>query len=109
MTNVRQGQFDRVPIDAIYDKYLAIVGKMLEISTVLGQVIDLLLSLDREIKKCDPSSRLMIAQRLRMKIILGVVFPMRQYLERLIVRMNACASSRESTMSDAERPEPIFE
>ena len=48
-------------------------------------------------------------QRLRMKVVLGAVFPVRQHIDRLITRMAALAATREAVVSDASRPDPTFE
>ncbi len=100
---------DRAPIDAVYDKYAAVSKKLSEASAVLGQAIEMIVALDREIRRCDPSNKLIMPQRLRMKVVLGAVFPVRQHIDRLITRMAALAATREAVVSDASRPDPTFE
>jgi hypothetical protein len=101
--------FDRVPVDNIFDKYLAISKKLSDVSVAIGQVVEEILSLDREIRQCDPANKLMMSQKLRMKVLIGAIFPVRQHIDRLTTRMNACAAFREAVVTDASRADPAFE
>lgn len=102
-------KIDPASIAAVYEKYAAVSKKLGEASSNLRQAVDMILALDKAVRNCDPSGRLMIQHKLRIKLVLGAVFPVRQHLDRLIIRMELCASSRDSVIADAERPEPAFE
>lgn len=93
----------------LFDKYVEISSKVSEVSVLLGQIMEKVMMLDREIKQQDAMGDLRLAHRLRVKVILGVVFPARQHLDRLVARMKSCASERDDTLAEAERPKPVFE
>ena len=100
---------ERDALNDVFDKYSEIVAKVSEASTSLGQAIEKIVTLDRAIRHQDSSGDLMLARKLRVKVILGTVFPARQHMDRLVARMKAVASSREDVLADAERSKPAFE
>jgi len=100
----------RDALENIFNKYLEIAAKVSEASVLLGQAVEKIVALDKEIRQQDMSGDLRLAHRLRVKVILGVVFPARQHLDRLVSRMKACASERDDTLADSDkRAQPVFE
>jgi len=99
---------DREALNDILDKYSAIVSKLSEASTMIGQIIDQFAALDRLIRQHDTTS-LMLGHRLRIKVILGVVFPARQQIDRVVMRMKTCVARRNDMLADIERSTPAFE
>lgn len=110
----------RDALNEIFDRYVEVIGKVSEASALLVQVVEKIVALDKLIRKFDSSGDtklfrqqdsgdLRLAHNLRVKVIMGIAFPARQHLDRLIVLMKARASSREDMLAEDERRKPVFE
>jgi hypothetical protein len=98
---------DRDAVNDVFNKYLEIASKVSDASVALGQAIEKIIVLDRMLRQHDNPGAL--ARMLRVKVIMGVVFPARQHLDRLVARMKACASARNDVLADVVREKPVFE
>ena len=96
-------------LNEIFNGYDELIFQISDVSVSLGKIVEKIVVLDKAMKQLDPSGDMMLSRRLRMKVILGIVFPARQHLDRLSTRMKACISNKGDLIVDFERPETTFE
>ncbi len=102
-------KYDEEALKRVFVAYSEVMGKIAEASTSLKQASEKIVAVNKEIQAADYIGSLNLARKLRIKIVLGVVFPAHQHLDRLLARMRACASSRDDVLSEVDRPGPAFE
>lgn len=101
--------YDEESIENVFLIYSEIISGVSEVSSSLAKVTERISALDKAVRLADPSGDLHLLRRLRVKVVLSVVMPALQYLDRLSVRMKACASIKDDVMADAKRGKPAFE
>jgi hypothetical protein len=102
-------KYDEEDIEHVFATYLEAMGKIAEASASLKQASEKIAIVNKAIRDVDYQGDLNLTRKLRMKIVFGIVFPACQHLDRLLVRMKACASLKDDTLSEINRPGPAFE
>jgi hypothetical protein len=102
-------KYDEEALKRVFAAYSEVIGKIAEASASLKQASEKIVAVNKAIQAADHLGGLNLTRKLRIKIVLGVVFPAHQHLDRLLARMKACASSKDDILSEVDRPRPAFE
>lgn len=102
-------EYDMDDIENVFSIYSDMISKISEASSSINNIFEKLSELEKAIRRADPSGDLRLPHILRIRVVLSIVLPARQHLDRLMTRMKTCASMREDVIADAKRQKPTFE
>lgn len=89
-------------MEKFFDTYSDILSKITDASFAIGVAIDKTTQLYKMIHDDDRSE--LLKRRLHIKLILGILFPARKHLDRLIIRMRTCISDKDGIADETKQP-----